>query len=150
MYEALEGCDIRDLHVYRVCTFQINRGGRLVDQRGSDRVECESELWICYSLSVLVFPCFNFLIWKAGNLQELTDSQIHETASAKHQSCLVLSLSQMPADVGSLFSPTPPLSPVLQLSLSRSIICVLPSRLNSLLFRIPKAFHNLYWGMSQI
>lgn len=60
-------------------------------------------------ITLCYFPCFN-LIWKAGNLQELTDSHIHETASAKHQSCLVLSLSQMPADVGSLFSPTPPVT----------------------------------------
>lgn len=41
MYEALEGSDIRDLRCTKSLHFHINRGGRLVDQRGSDRVESE-------------------------------------------------------------------------------------------------------------
>ena len=62
MYEALEGSDICDLRCTKSLHFHINRGGRLVDQRGSDRVESEFELWICYSLSMLILPGFNFLI----------------------------------------------------------------------------------------
>lgn len=61
MYEASEGSDIRDLRVQSL-HFPDKQRWKVVDQRGSDRVESESELWICFTHSVLVFPCFNFLI----------------------------------------------------------------------------------------